>query len=328
MLAFRILHPAWFQNLRARPPYFEGWYFKLISADGAHRLAFIPGMTRGMGGGGPHAFIQVFDGTGLRTAYYRFPLEAFRPAPRAFDLAIGEQRFGERGLRLDLRGEGIDVRGELAFGPLTPWPVTLTAPGIMGWYAWLPWMECYHGVLSLDHTLHGSLDIDGQRVDFSGGRGYIEKDWGRSFPQAWIWLQSNHFETPGTSLIASVARIPWLGRAFPGFIVGIRAVGQLYRFATYTGARLADLQVDERRVYLVVEDARYRLAIEAWNAPGVVLRGPRPGDMGRDVAETLQARVTASLSDRRTGQTLFQGTGQHAGLEIHVPDLRLLLPAS
>ena len=24
----------------------------------------------------------------------------------------------------------------------------------MGWYAWVPFMECYHGVLSLDHTIY------------------------------------------------------------------------------------------------------------------------------------------------------------------------------
>lgn len=29
-------------------------------------------------------------------------------------------------------------------------------------------------------------------MDFSGGRGYIEKDWGQSFPAAWVWLQINY----------------------------------------------------------------------------------------------------------------------------------------
>ncbi len=319
------LHPAWFQNLGQRPPYFEGWYFKLVSADEAQRWAFIPGMTRGLQGGGPHAFIQVFDGTGLRTAYYRLPLEAFRAAPRDFALTVGDNAFGAQGLRLDLRGEAVDVRGEVHFGPLIPWPVTLWAPGIMGWYAWLPWMECYHGVLGFDHELHGTLWVDGQRLDFSGGRGYIEKDWGQSFPRAWIWLQCNHFSTPGTSLVASVARIPWLGRAFPGFIVGLWHAGKLYRFATYTGARIFDLHVDEERVYLVVYDARYQLEIEAWNAPGVVLRGPRSDDMGRSVPETLQARVDVRLGTRDRRQVLFREQGRNAGLEINVPALDLLL---
>ena len=63
----------------------------------------------------------------------------------------------------------------------------------MGPYTFAPFMECYHGVLSFDHTIAGSLAVDGQELDFTGGHGYIEKDWGQAFPKAWIWTQSNHF---------------------------------------------------------------------------------------------------------------------------------------
>ncbi len=126
------LHPEWFQNLRKRAQYFEGWYFKLVSADEKQRWAFIPGITRGLRGGGPHAFIQVFDGSGLPFAYYRFPFEDFRASKGAFNFSIGNNTFGEKGLRLDLRGGAIEVSGELQFGPLIPWPVTLREPGIMG----------------------------------------------------------------------------------------------------------------------------------------------------------------------------------------------------
>ena len=40
----------------------------------------------------------------------------------------------------------------------------------------------------------GSLEINGAEISFEGGKGYIEKDWGRSMPSDWIWIQSNHFE--------------------------------------------------------------------------------------------------------------------------------------
>ena len=70
-----------------------------------------------------------------------------------------------------------------------------------------------HGVLGFDHAIQGVLAIDDQAVDFSGGRGYIEKDWGQSFPEAWVWFQTNHFERAGVYLTASVANIPWMGNA-------------------------------------------------------------------------------------------------------------------
>ncbi|MCW5857485.1 MAG: hypothetical protein KIS63_04285 [Caldilineales bacterium] len=27
----------------------------------------------------------------------------------------------------------------------------------------------------------------------------MEKDWGQSFPAAWVWMQTNHFGAAGTS---------------------------------------------------------------------------------------------------------------------------------
>ena len=134
----------------------------------------------------------------------------------------------------------------------------------------VPLMECYHGVLSFDHAIRGALAVDGERIDFTGGRGYIEKDWGKAFPRGYIWMQTNHFEQPGASLSASVALIPWVRTAFRGFIVGFWHDGTLYRFATYTGADVERLELTDTHVIWTLAGetgprgakGRYRLAIE------------------------------------------------------------------
>ena len=63
-------------------------------------------------------------------------------------------------------------------------------------------MECNHGLVSFDHSLEGTMAIDGREVDFEGGRGYTEKDWGKAFPAGYVWMQTNHFERSGTSFVA------------------------------------------------------------------------------------------------------------------------------
>ena len=118
----------------------------------------------------------------------------------------------------------------------------------MGWYAWVPKMECYHGVLGFDHQITGSLEFNGTELDFTNGRGYIEKDWGVAFPEGYVWMQSNHFNRPRVCLTASIAMIPWLGSAFRGFIVGLWIDRQLYRFATYTGAKTDLIEITDREV--------------------------------------------------------------------------------
>ena len=324
-----VWQPGLYHGRDKKPPFFEGWYFKLVDASETHRYAVIPGVFIGAEPGASHAFVQTLDGSTGRTFYHRYPFEAFRADPRAFDIQIGPNRFRADAIVLDIDSTEQPLHGELRFAGLSPWPVTLTSPGIMGWYAFAPFMECYHGVLSLDHAIDGCLAVDGQQLDFSGGRGYIEKDWGQAFPRAWIWTQSNHFgaDARGTSLTASVAIIPWLRGAFPGFIVGLWHGGQLYRFATYSGAMIERLELTDTHVTWHMTGragptrAHHRLEIVAWRAEGGLLHSPERSAMLQRVLESLTARLDVRLLSVEGGreQVIFDGAGRHAGLEIVGP---------
>ena len=160
-------------------------------------------------------------------------------------------------------------------------------------------------------------------MDFNGGRGYIEKDWGKSFPAAWVWFQSNHFAGTNACISASVAIIPWVGNAFRGFIAGLWLDGKLYRFATYSGARIESLQISDDHVDWVLRDRRYRLTMKAERVQGGLLRGPTRIDMGQRVLETLNASVQVRL-ETLEGELVFEGAGAHAGLEV-MGDLARLL---
>ena len=72
------LTPAVYHGLNKKPPFFEGWYYKLVSADESNKIAIIPGVILGKDA---HAFLQVFDGVDGTTAYLKFP-SAFRDQDR------------------------------------------------------------------------------------------------------------------------------------------------------------------------------------------------------------------------------------------------------
>ncbi len=71
----------------------------------------------------------------------------------------------------------------------------------------MPGMEYCHGAVSMDPRTTGVLKYISESVDFSEGKGYIEKDCGQSIPRAWVWMQSNHFDDKNISLKASIADI-------------------------------------------------------------------------------------------------------------------------
>lgn len=315
--AAAIWDPGRFQDGRRRHGYFEGWYLKCVDANGEHPVAIIPGVSLDRSGTSSHAFVQLIQ-TGGRTAYWEYPVTEFRFAPDRFDVEIGGNHFSNEGLTLDLAGEAGRVCGRLEFGEWSPWPVRVLSPGIMGWYRFVPFMETYHGVLSMDHTLSGGLEIDGSQLRFDGGRGYTEKDWGRSFPSAWVWAQSNHFgpdgSADGTSASISVARIPWLRGSFIGYIVGVWHGGELHAFTTYNGSRMRAFSLRDGEAHLTLSRGDLELDVAIAGAHPGELRSPVLGAMDGVVWESLEATVQLEL--RRSGRTVFDGVGRHAGVEL------------
>ncbi|MBU41663.1 MAG: hypothetical protein CMN76_00470 [Spirochaetaceae bacterium] len=316
-----LFHPDSFQGTnvlrkgKSGRAYFEGWYLKHVSKDRKHRLALIPGVFIGPEKASSHAFIQILDGMNARYEYIRFPLEQFNAARKIFKASVSHNQFGLHGLSLDLKGKDFQIQGELNYIDPVRFPVTLSSPGIMGPFAYTPFMECYHGLVSLDHKLEGALSINGKNVDLTGGRGYIEKDWGRNFPSAYVWMQSNHFETEG-SLFASAAKIPYITGSFTGFIMALFFHGKLIRFATYTGAKLREVKVSPKQVWMTVEDKKYRLEIESHRSHGAVLMAPYEKAMIERVSETMTARISFQLRDRKTNKLLLEGHSDIGALEV------------
>ncbi len=297
--------------------HFEGWYLKLVDAGGEQPTALIPGIFLG---NDPHAFIQVLDGRAGTAAYHRFPAESFRAERGRFEVAIGRSRFGRWGVSLDVDRDETSakqgVRGEVRFGAWRPWPVTLLSPGIMGPYSFVPFMECNHGILSLDHRLEaGSLRVDERETLYAGGRGYVEKDWGRRFPAGYVWTHTNHFERPGVSLTAAVALIPWLTGTFRGFIIGLLVDDELHRFTTYTGSVLEELAMSESHLVLRIRNRTHRLEVDARKRDGAILHAPYEDQMIARVAETMASEVDVRLVALGSRATVFEGRGVNACLE-------------
>jgi len=298
---------GWGQNKN----YFEGWYYKLIDKAGKNAIALIPGVSMD-NEGNREAFIQVLDGKNHKAEYYRFNFSDFIPAPGKFEVRIGDNFFSADSIKLSLP----EISGELNFSEMVPWPKKLYSPGIMGPYSFAPFMECYHGIVSMDHEINGSIMIKNKPVNFTGGRGYMEKDWGHSFPSAYIWMQSNHFSRPGISLFASAAMIPWLRGSFTGYIAALYLDNKIIKFATYNKTILKRCFVDLHKVKLVLERKDYLLEIDVKRDKATSLASPMQGFMNGRIDESMTSEMTVKLTDKKSGRILFNDCGTNAGLDV------------
>lgn len=315
-------NPSWFQGNRKKKNYFEGWYLKSVSQNGAHSWAFIPGIS--ISRTDSHSFVQAINGKTGQTWYFRYPFGAFKYSSKGFYVAIGPNVFSEKSLQLDLHNETGFFKGNLNFGEPARFPISLPRPGIMGWYRYVPFMECYHGVVSLDHSVTGSIESSEGVADFSNGRGYIEKDWGTSMPEAWIWMQTNHFEQSGTSFMLSIAKIPWIGKSFTGFLGFFLHHGKLYPFATYTGAKVEKIDQNGDFLTVTIKARKFLLEIKALKGEKGMLKAPVSGNMDRVIHESIDATINVNLFDKQKN-LLYSDIGKNAGLEM-VGDLGILFP--
>ena len=290
--------------------YFEGWYFKVISKDEKHAFAIIPGIA--MDDQSKHAFVQVLDGKQRKSRYHKFDANQFVPSPGKFEVQLGNNYFSKTHIKLALE----DFQADLHFKNQIPWPSSLVSPNIMGPFTFVPFMQCYHGILSMDHRIEGKIIYEGKEIDFTGGKGYMEKDWGRSFPSAYIWMQSNHFSESNISLKSSVAKIPWLGSSFVGFIAGIYLKDRIIQFTTYNFSKLRKSAVNDKEVNIILENPKHHLEIRAIRSESTELASPIQGFMDGRIEESMEAQLHVKLTHKKTAEILLEDVGHNAGLEV------------
>lgn len=308
-----VFKPELFQGNLKHKKYFEGWYFKNVSMDLDRVYSFIPGIS--LNSDNPHSFIQIINGITGETTYIEYPVSEFKYSKRYFRVQIGESVFTADSMVLNIKSPQINVEGKLSYSGSIKYPSSLFAPGIMGWYSFVPFMECKHGVVSVTHSIDGMISINDNCFDFSGGKGYIEKDWGTSFPESWIWLQSNNFANSDACIMMSIAKIPWLGSYFTGFLGFLYCNNTFYPFSTYQKSAITALNLEKEILTIGFSGKNNKLNITAKLKSSGILLAPKSGQMSRRIKESIDSELEVLLTDL-TGSVIYHDKAFRAGLEV------------
>ncbi len=295
--------------------YFEGWYYKQVSKNTEHIISFIPSVSFKNDEG--KAYLQVIyqNNDELFTGVCEFNINKFKTENRPFSVKIANNHFTKRQITIALQTEKLKIRGQIKFSALTPLEYSHIQPNIMGAFSYLPFMQCKHGIISMLHHLDGNLVINEEIIDFTDGKGYIEKDWGSSFPKKYMWIQCNHFQNSMVSLFFSVADIPITSFSFQGFICNLLFEGKQFRFATYTGAKIRIVN-DKGQVNIELKSKRHILRLKAKADKSRELLAPLKGEMNTQIKEALSGNLQIELLEKSTQKTLYQDVSNKASMEI------------
>ncbi len=288
--------------------FFEGWYFKHVSAK--HTLILIPALHRDKKGRQSASLQIIADG---RSFFIPFAGKDIEADPKRLCIRLGQNYFTSRGCRLHLDTHELTVRGHIHYGPLLP-----PRRSFMGPFRHLP-LPCFHRVISLSHSINGHILWGGEKWSFHRGRGYIETDWGHSFPSSYVWAQcsfpsssspNKEVRPAETGSVMFTAADLKLGRHRLTACSSLVACGgRQYRLSTDQGAKLA--HCGGRRIALRQGD--YTLQLILSQDSSLALKAPNSGTMKRTVYENPRCLMRCILT--KGAQVLFDETGETGSYE-------------
>ena len=308
---FLMKKPDLFQgekNLTKNKDYFEGWYFKNTNKDGG--VSFIPGIN--IENNKPKAFVQVI--TNNESHFVNYDIEDFTFSHNPFAIKIRNNFFSKDGIHIDIKTDQLDIKGDVQYSNNKNINTDSMNPNIMGPFSYVPFMECNHAILSMQSNVNGSIDINNTIMNFDNDMGYIEKDWGTSFPKSYIWCQGNNFKKSNASFMLSVADVPFKMFKFRGVICVLMVGDKEYKFTTYNNARLVTFNIKDDSLDITLKKGEMYINIHAKHENAQKLAAPVKGKMGKDIFESITSAITVTL--KQEDSIIFSDTSRNCGMEI------------
>ena len=304
---------------------FDGYYIK--TTDKSNSVGVIFGKNKNRKN--RSSFIQII--TADKTFNTVYDYKDYKVTKKPFSVQIGKNKASESGLHLDFGNYSDDpntgVKADLTFGAFSP--IRYDA---MGYFRFFPFMECKHKVISMDHTASGQIQLGDQLINFEKAKGYIEGDTGKSFPKKYFWSQCNLFDEKNEdleneddtheepqhygnlSIMASCARIPYLGIRFTGTICIIHHNGLEHRLATYRRAKVKSFTENK----LIIKQGKKILEITVPDPDKNRhdLFAPNRGKMDRFIKETVTTTVHYKFTIKK--ETIFDIQSNNAAFEFSI----------
>lgn len=274
--------------------YFKGWYFKCCTKE--KTIAFISAYHQSKNN--KTASLQIITDDSA----FNIPFCNLQYHENPLHIQIGKSIFSDKAINLNISTKEISVQGVLKFSGIFP-----IHYDIMGPFKFVPFMQCRHSIFSMKHQINGYITINGQQYIFKNGIGYIEGDCGISFPERYVWTQC-HFKN--SSLMLSVADIPFLGIHFMGIIGIVLLNGKEYRIATYLGAKVKYIGKNT----VTVQQGDFHLTAKLLEKNAYPLAAPNHGLMNRTIHESPSCKAYYQFSYQK--QILCEFVSNRASFEF------------
>lgn len=289
---------------------FMSWYYNFIDAQKENLLEISIGKTQEEGNSEYYLSIA----SNQKAFSKEIKLSGERVKWEKDGMHYDSCSFDQNGIALDLEDEAYHIKGSLSFTENRGTNRSKWQTGVMGPFKYWPFLNSYHDVTSLAHQLSGSITINNETIDFTGGKGYMEKEWGKQYPKIWVWAQCNHFKEHDIALMVGVARMPFLWEYYTSFSVPVYYKGSLEVFSNYNGGQIAKLYRYKGYIHLIITQKSKVLDLKIYGEDEAELVSSYNSHMIRDVYQCQMAKMEIKIM--QSNHIILEDVGYCCNIEI------------
>jgi tocopherol cyclase len=240
----------WRNDINSR--FFEGWYYRISlpeinqsfafmyaiddpQTDSRRSTAVSGGSVQVLGIDDRYLWRTLPNSSDFYAAYDRLFIEHYGKQNRKLEGYSASDRHNCGYIKNPVNGDS--CTWEYKIQPIYAWGERKMGESkpTMGIWSYLPIFEPGWQILSSHALATGKITWNTKEKErvyaFQNAPAYSEKNWGRSFPSKWFWLQSNSFaNVPNLTVTAAGGIRKYLGQSSEVATIGLYYQGQFYRF--------------------------------------------------------------------------------------------------
>lgn len=304
----------------SRKPWYEWWYLKMVIPEQDESFYFIYGIINPWDNeyklGGTKSYVGMGDFKQKEVIENDYKLDQFTASYVETLVEIGNSALSDQHIYGSVKADS---------GMVSSWDFSINNKWSFNGEGWalsknitnIKWYPIKADASCTGHILRGE-----RLVQFVDVPCYQDRNWGKSLPQWWTWIVSNHFVGHADTAIAIGGGKPLIfNRSFSyaSVVVGLKHKGIEYSFRPHD---LNKVKIDIKfgKWKITASDSKYKLEIEAYADAAEFLDLPIMSPQGllfHDY-ETLTGKLTVKIFKK----SLFKGWNlvetlhsNHTGIE-------------
>jgi hypothetical protein len=150
----------------------------------------------------------------------------------------------------------------------------------------------------------GEIKQKNERFIIKNELGYLEKNWGTSFPETYYWLHAVDPNDPQVSILFSRAEIEWIGKKFIRHLGHLRFDEKEVDIRSLKNVTVSILSSCKDKHEIRIASKTLQMEISITHNNNVRFKGPFNGKLSRDIIHFPDSIIQIRLSENNKTRML------------------------